>query len=43
MEHLHLILFLTLLGCAAVLTVLAVLDWRAADRILKESHDDTRN
>lgn len=43
MEPLHLILFLVMTGCAAVLTVLAVLDWRAADRILKESRDDEGN
>ena len=35
MEHLYLALFLAMLGSAAGLVLLAVLDWIAADRILR--------
>lgn len=43
MEHLHLILFLAMIGGAVALTCLALLDFAAADRILEESRDDERN
>jgi hypothetical protein len=43
MEHLHLILFLILMGSAIELAILGLNDWLAADRILKENPDDQRN
>jgi hypothetical protein len=40
MEHLYLILFLALTGSAAVLVLLAVLDWLEADRIERGDRDE---
>jgi len=40
MEHLHLILFTIMMAAALALTVAAVLDLNAADRIEKEANDE---